>query len=316
MPENPAVDTGPDPVALPATPVEASAVTDNARGASWMMMSVLTSAVMTVAVRFAAEEVDSRVIVAWRSIGGLMICAAAMLFIRDLRSQLRFSAPWLHIWRGALIGVSTQFGFYTIVHLPLATSTVLFFTAPIVTALLSIPLQGERIGPRRGGAIVAGFVGVVVVMRPGLDGFEFAMLTGLISAALFGTALLSSRGLANKDGPFAAFVSSAVMTIVVSLPFAVPVWSLPATGYGWLALALVAITSLARNIGDIQAYRLAEAAILAPLAYLRLIFLALAGYLFFSETPDIYTVVGGAIIVASALYIAQRERLLKRRAAA
>lgn len=316
MPENPAIDPGSDPVSPSAIATETPAITDNARGASWMMMSVLTSSVMTIGVRFAAEEMNSQVIVACRSIGGLMICAVALIFIRDLRSQLRFSAPWLHIWRGALIGVSTQFGFYTIVHLPLATSTVLFFTAPIITALLSIPIQGERIGPRRGGAIVAGFIGVLIVMRPGMDGFSLAMVTALISSALFGAALLFSRGLANRDGPFSAFVSSAVMTIIVAMPFAAPVWSLPTTGVGWLALALVAISSLARNIGDIQAYRLAEAAVLAPLAYLRLIFLALAGYIFFTETPDIYTVIGGAVIIASALYIAQRERLLKRRAAA
>lgn len=316
MPENPAVDPGPDHIPPSASGAAAPPVIDNARGASWMMMSVITASIMTIAVRMASEGMDSRVIVAYRSIGGLLICAAAMIFIKRLRSRLHFGAPWLHIWRGALIGVSTHFGFYTIANLPLATSTVLFFTAPIITALLSIPLQGEKIGPRRGGAIIAGFIGVLIVMRPGVEGINFAMVSAIISSTLFGIALLSSRGLANQDGPFATFVSSAVMTVIVSLPFAAPVWSIPESGYAWLAIILVAVTSLARSIGDIQAYRLAEAAILAPLTYLRLIFLALAGYVFFAETPDIYTIIGGAVIIASALYIAQRERLMRRRTVA
>lgn len=227
---------------------------------------------------------------------------------------MRFSAPGLHIWRGALIGVSTQFGFYTMTQIPLATATVLFFTAPIFVALMSIPLQGERIGPRRGAAIAAGFLGVLIVLRPGADGFHFAMLTGLFSSVLFALALLSSRGLANRDGAFAAYISSAVMTIIVAAPVAAPVWSLPWSAAGWIALSLVTVTAMARNIGDIQAYRLADAGVLAPLTYLRLILIAIASYFIFDETPDRYALIGGAVIIAAALYIARRERLVKRRA--
>lgn len=301
----------PHHAADPAPPGER----ENRAGASWMIMSVLTASVMTLSVRWAGEELDSRVIVLLRSLGGLALALVALAAIPRLKGGLRFSAPWLHIWRGGLIGVSTNLGFWTITQIPLATATVLFFTAPIFTTILAIPLQKERVGPRRAAAIAAGFLGVLIVARPGAGALHPAILAALASSVLFALALMSSRGLANRDGPFAAYVSSAAMTILVSAPLAAPVWSLPASALGWTALGLVVVASLARNIGDLQAYRLAEAAVLAPLAYLRLIFIAAGGYLLFGETPDVWTVAGGTIIVGSALYIARRERLLKRRAA-
>lgn len=315
MPIHHPAPPGPDPLtssgpATSATP----AATDNTAGASWLLLSVLTSTVMTLAVKWTAAEIETGVIVTLRAVGGLAICLVALLVWPPLRAQLRFSAPWLHVWRGALIGVATQFGFYTMTQLPLATVTVLFFTAPIFVALMSVPLHGERIGPRRGAAIAAGFLGVLIVMRPGAEGFQFAMLTGLCSSVLFSLALLSSRGLANRDGAFAAYLSSAVMTIIVAAPVAAPVWSLPWSTAGWVGLGLVTVSAMARNIADIQAYRLADAAVLAPLTYLRLILIAIASYFVFDETPDRYALIGGAVIIAAALYIARRERLVKRRA--
>lgn len=295
---------------IPITKSQAEA--DNALGAAWMMSSVVTAAVMTIAVRWASADMASSLIVFARSIGGLALALAAFLIFPRLKGQMRFSAPWLHIWRGCLVGVSTQLGFYTISQIPLAMATVLFFSAPIFAALIAIPLHGERVGIRRGGAIAAGFLGVLIVLRPGMIPFDLAMLSAIASSFLFALALLSSRGIANRDGPFAAYVSSAVVTIVVSAPLALTHWSLPSTGWIWAALGLVVVMSLARNIADLKAYQLAEASVLAPLSYLRLILIAIAGYALFDETPDKFTIIGGVVIIAAALYIARRERLIRR----
>lgn len=307
----------PDPHAAEVhpTPERTSHATevDNARGASWMLVSVLSATMMNVAVKWGAEELHSSVLVAMRSLGGLMICLMALLFVKKLRGELSFSVPWQHVWRGALIGASTQCGFYAISHLPLALVTVIFFTAPIFTALLSIPIQGERFGVHRGSAVAAGFLGVLIVMRPELGGFDLAILLALASSVMFALVLLSARSVANHDGPFAAYLSSTVMSLIVSLPLAAPNWSWPQSGEIWWAVVLLAIVSLIRNIADIQSYRYAEAAVLAPLSYLRLIFLVAAGYVFFSETPDARTIAGGALIICAALYIARRERLVKGR---
>lgn len=285
---------------------------DNARGAAWIMLSVISAAAMTLCVRWSSAELTASVIVMQRAMGGLALALVAIALSRRLRKGVRFSKPWLHVWRGGLIGVSTQLGFWTIAEIPLATATVLFFSAPIFAAVLSVPLLGERIGVRRGAAIAAGFLGVVIVMRPGVEAISAPMIAAVASSFLFALALMSSRSLANTDGPLSAYISSVVASILVCVPVAVPQWSLPSTEFVWLALSGVVVASMLRNIGDLQAYRFAEAAILAPLAYTRLIVITVAGYVIFTETPDVYTLVGGGVIVAAALYIAQRERLLKR----
>lgn len=284
---------------------------DNRLGMGWMAFSVVTAAAMTLAVRGAAAELSSTLIVMQRAIGGLALCMIAALLIPSLQARLRFTAWRLHVWRGSLIGVSTMMGFYTITQIPLATATVLFFSAPIFATLLAIPIQGEKVGPRRIAAIAVGFGGVLIVVRPGTEAVSLAVLAALGSSFLFALALITSRRLSNADGPFAAYVSSAAMTVLVTSPFALPEWRVPETDWGWIALGMVVIFSLSRNIADLQAYRYAEAAVLAPLAYTRLILIAAGAYVFFSEVPDIWTWIGGAVIIAAALYIAHRERRLR-----
>ncbi|MEM7522658.1 MAG: DMT family transporter, partial [Pseudomonadota bacterium] len=215
-----------------------------------MLLSVLTAAAMTFAVRWASEEMSSSVIVFMRAIGGLILALLVFGLLRSRVGPMRFSAPRLHIWRGAVIGVSTQLGFYTISEVPLATATVLFFSAPIFAALLAIPLQGEWIGVRRAAAIIAGFVGVLIVLRPGAVPVTAPVLAALASSFLFALALMSARGLAEKDGPLSAYFSSAAMTLIVSAPAALPIWSAPASVFGWAALAIVVVVSMARNIAD------------------------------------------------------------------
>ena len=160
--------------------------------------------------------------------------------------------------------------------------------------------------------MLVGFIGVMIVARPGSASFDLAAVAALGSSFLFSLVLLMSRAVATADGPWAAYVSSAVMTIILSLPVTVPIWHLPVSTAGWWLLALVALTSLIRNIGDIQAYRYGEASFLAPFAYTRIVIIASAAYLLFDETPDFYTVLGGAVIISSAIYIALRERRLNR----
>lgn len=284
---------------------------DNAKGAAWALFSVVSASAMTVAVRALAEDVDSRVVVLLRAAITLAAVAPFMLLIPKFRRSLRFSRPKMHLWRGLMIGVSTQLGFYTIANLPLATSTVLFFTAPIFATLLAGPINGEKVGPRRWAAVLMGFAGALVILRPGLGGFEWAMLTALGSSLLFALSLATARGLAQADGPVSAFLSSVAITAVVSLPLALPVWSLPTGGYGWSMLATLTVAGAMRGVADIQSYRHGEASVMGVIAYLRLVLIGLAGYLIFSETPDAYTLAGGAIIIAATLYIAQREARLR-----
>lgn len=289
-------------------------VVNNLRGIGWILLSVGASSAMTVAVRGAAVSLDSRMVVLLRASLTLVALLVAILVFTRLRKQLSFTLPWLHLSRGALIAVSTHLGFFTIASIPLATSTVLFFLAPVFATILSVIFQNEKVGPRRIFAILLGFFGAVVIMRPGFETIHPAMLTALASSLLFAGALIQSRKLAEADGSFSALVSSVVVTVIVSIPLAAPVFEMPSGWIVWAAVLLMVATGATRNISDIEAYRYAEAAVLAPFTYLRLILVGAAGYLIFGEIPDRYTLIGAVIIIAATLYIAQRERRLRQKA--
>lgn len=300
---------------MPAPPAPAAAFSiDNFRGIAWMLLSVAASSAMTLAVRGASLSVDPRMVVLLRASITLIALCIGILFFARLRRQLRFSRPWLHLSRGAMIGVSTHLGFYTIATIPLATATVLFFLAPIFATVLSVLFMGEKVGPRRVVAILLGFSGALIIIHPGFGDLELAMLTALASSILFAGALTQSRDIAEADGSFSALFSSVALTVILSVPLAAPVFELPSGLVPWSWILVLVTTGAIRNLGDIEAYRHAEAAILAPFTYLRLVLIGTAAFVFFGEVPDRYTLIGAVIIIAATLYIAQRERQLRRRA--
>ncbi len=301
---------GPGANALPVPPVQER---DNKRGILWILLSVFAASVMTLTVRQLAAEFDSRLIVLFRSVLTMGLLGVLVILFSPLRRNLRFSKPWLHIARGTAIGISTHLGFYTIASIPLATATVLMFTAPVFATLISVVIHGEKIGPRRIAAIAVGFIGALIILRPGGAPLQLGMLSALASSMLFATALSMSRPIAEADGPLSAFTSSVVLTAIISVPLAAPVWAVPTDIGAWLAIGLLIIGGGLRNLADLQAYRHAEAAVLAPITYLRLVLIGTAAYFLFGESPDTPTLIGAAIIISSTLYVARREAALKHK---
>jgi len=285
---------------------------DNLRGILWMMISVLGASIMTIVVRLASADVSSIEVVFYRSALATAFVAIAIILASPLRKQLSFTRPYTHLFRGLLVTAATHFGFYTIAHIPLATATVLFFTAPIFATVLSIFIHGETIGSRRLAAIFAGFIGAIIVLRPGLTELSFGMLTALGSSLTFAMALALTRGLAQADGPLSTYFSSVVITAIATAPLLFDGLTIPTTLTTWLLLCAVALTGMLRGVADIYAYRYAEAGILAPFAYTRLVFIGIAAYIMFHEVPDWPTVLGATIIIGSTLYIARREAKLRK----
>lgn len=288
---------------------------DNLHGIFWMLASVVGASAMTVAVRELSATLDPRMIVALRACVTLIAFLVAVPFFRGLR-RLSFSRPWLHAARGALIALATMLGFYTLAHLPLATATVLFFTAPIFATLLSMAVHRERVGIRRASAVAAGFTGALIILQPGLQPLNLAMLAALGSSVMFATALTLSRGLVAADGAPAAYVSSVVVTVLISMPVAAPVWALPGTLVAGFALVVMVLGGALRGYADIEAYAAGEAAVLAPIAYLRLVLIGIAGFVLYDEVPGPATMLGAMIIVGATLYITWREHQLRRAALA
>lgn len=288
---------------------------DNMRGMGWMGVSVLGASVMTIAVRGASLEISSHMIVFYRSFVILVILAVVLAGSAKARGAMRFSQPWLHVLRGSLIGAATVMGFYTLATIPLATGTVLLFTAPIFATLINMYLHGEKVGPRRITAMALGFLGALIILRPDADGIALGMLTAIGGSLCFALALSLSRNLTRADGVISTFASSIFFTALVSLPMAISDFQVPQLGWTWVAVFIVAAASMMRNYADIMAYNLAEAALLAPLSYTRLVLIGVAAYVLYNEVPDTATYVGAAVIVGASIYMAYREAYLRRKAA-
>jgi drug/metabolite transporter (DMT)-like permease len=283
---------------------------DNLRGALWMMVSVFGATGMTVLVRELSPEMHTRMIAFLRSAVG-MAFVVPLLVRRNAAAQLRMKRPWLHVLRGALLSLALNFGFYAIWQLPVATATILFFLAPVFSTLLAPVMVGERVGPRRWSAVGVGFLGALIVLRPGLEGFSLASLAAVGSSLMFGIGLLLGKRISQDDGSDAVFFSSAVMVALLTLPIALPVWSWPTSPWIWVALVGLSAASSLRGYADIRAFAVAEASFVGPISYLRLPAVALAGWWLYQETLDWPTLLGGGIIAGSTLYIMLRERAVK-----
>tara|TARA_R110002096_G_scaffold14582_1_gene50579 strand:- start:43744 stop:44625 length:882 start_codon:yes stop_codon:yes gene_type:complete len=285
-------------------------VFENWRGMVWAFIAVLTASAMSIAVRGASFDLDTRLIVFHRFAAGVVILIIMAALSPKIRSELRFSDPKGHIIRGVLIGVSTLGGFYALANIELAAATVLFGLAPIFAVLISV-VMGQPIGIRRIMAIAAGFIGAIIIIDPRIE-LELGMLSALGSAFFFGMALAMSRGLAQRDGTFSTLFSSAVLTMIVAGIASIPVFAWPTGASLWFWMWILIIAGLARQFADIEAYKYAEAAVLAPIFYLRLIFISIGGYLLFDEIPRLNTWIGAGIVIGATLYMTYRERQLEK----
>ena len=281
---------------------------DNLKGALWVVVAALAATVMTVVVRTLAPEMDVQLIAFLRLALGLIVLAPLMARM-IARRRVRVSTiahPWLHLARGVLMGLTISLGFWSVARLELATATILFFVAPIFATVLAGPMLGESVGPRRWTAVMIGFLGAVLVLRPGFGALDPAMLAAMGSAAAFALALLIGKIATRDDRADTLLVSSTLVATVVTAPLGLAVWRWPGPDE-WLLLSVLVATSSLRTYADIRGYQLGEAGFLAPFSYLRLLTVGFAGWLFFAEIPDVMALAGGGIIIASTLYISRRD---------
>lgn len=238
----------------------------------------------------------------------IFLCLASGLASRAPRRSLWPATPAMQMIRAlCVIGSSVLFVF-GIRSMTMAQATTISFISPLLITVLSIPLLGEVVGIRRWAAVGAGMAGMLIVVRPGMTGFEPAALFGVASATFWSVALIITRKMSTTNPPTTTVLWSAgigTLVLTVLLPFNLA-WPSPAQWGLMLALGLLASTG---QYLVIHACRLAPASVLAPFTYSQLVWATLTGWVVFASVPDGWTVVGAAIIVASGLYTAHRERV-------
>lgn len=221
-------------------------------------------------------------------------------------ASLRTRRWGLHLLRAGLSSVAMFGFFYGLSFMPLVNALTLAFTAPLIVTALSRPVLGEDVGWRRWAAVIVGFSGVLIVLRPEAGLLSLASLAVLAAAAAYAGLALTARMLTNTESTYA------MATYALAGPMAISVFVLPddlpqPTTGAWILFAVAGICSVGAWVGIVGGYRRASPVKLAPFEYTALVGGAIFGYLFWGEIPDRFVVLGSAIIIGSGLYIVHRE---------
>lgn len=231
---------------------------------------------------------------------------AAIVLATGGRPALHSKALRIHVWRGLLLVAGAYSFFAGLKYLPLAEGTALIFAAPIFITALSVPLLREHVGWRRWAAVVAGFVGVLIIVRPGAAAFQPASLFVVATAVLYALFMIGSRWIDSGEGFWTMMLYLAAFPLLFSGLIVPLVWQTPQWDHLPLFLGMAVFGTLGMSLIT-QAFRQAPAAVVAPFDYTALLWASLFGWLLWNEIPGAWTYAGAAVIVAGGIYIVARE---------
>jgi len=287
----------------------------NIQGALWLVSGGFIFTSNSAMIRLLSAEIESVQTAFFRAFFSVLLLAPMILTGRV--------QPWKserihgHFWRTAMGTTSMVLGFYAVSMLPLADATALAFSQPLFSVVLAALVLREKVRWRRWTATLVGFIGVLVMVRPGSGSLQPGAAVALLNALASATSILLVRRLSDSEKPLMILTQFALFsTLLLALP-AIWFWKWP-SAWGW---ALAIGVSISATIGQyfwVQAFAVGEMSAVAPFDYLRLPFAVFVGWMIWSEMPVVWTYVGAAIVIASALYIAYRESQImrERRAAA
>lgn len=223
------------------------------------------------------------------------------------RAALWPDRPAYHALRAAFLSAATFSFFLSLTYLPIASSLAIFFVQPLIVTVLSALVLKERVGPRRWVAVAVGFLGTLIIIRPGLVALNPGSLLALAAGTLLACYFVLTRAIAGRAPAVVttfqtSLIGGAILSLVV--PF---VWHAP-TPAQWAMLVALALIATFGHLLIVKAYDHAEASLLAPLAYTEMVTSVIMGWVFFRDFPDLWTFVGVAILIACAFYISMRER--------
>lgn len=274
------------------------------RGMGFMLISAFCYAAMGAIIHALGDELHPTVLGFFRGFFGLV--TALPLVGRRPLAALSTRHLGNHAWRG-FFAVVSMYAFYWALSLSeLAKVTALHFTTPIFATLMTVILLRERIRARRVAALVSGFAGAMIIMRPGVAAFDIGAALVLLSAFLWAMGLVTTKVLARTESPVTVVLYMGIFFTLMTLPAALFFWQTPDLYQLALLLGVGALGTVS-HVCLTSAFRTADATAVLPIDFSRLIFASVMGYLFFAEVPDVWTWIGGTVIFTAGTYIAYRE---------
>jgi len=285
----------------------------NLKGALTILVAAFGFAIMVALIKLAGERLHVTQILFVRQL--VMVAIVMPKVVSHFPGCLKTARLDLQLIRVVFALVAMLCGFYAVIHMPLADAMAIGFAKSFFVTIFAIWFLDEVVGMRRWLAVIVGFVGVIVMMQPGTQGFDPISVLALISAASAGLVMVIIRQLSKTDQPVTILSYQAILVaICVAIP-ALYYWLTP-TLWEWALLFAIGVVSYGAQMLNIFAYKWGEASVLASLDYVRLLYATFFGWLLFDTLPGPYTLVGALVIIGASIYTVQRERARKQALAA
>ena len=269
-----------------------------------MVLATLLLTSMTIIVRYISDDLHPFQIAFCRNLFGLIMLTP--LLLRYGLDPLKTKRIGFMAARGVFNAVAMLTYFLALGLLPLSEVSALNFTVPLFVGILAVLFLGERLGPRRIASLAIGFSGALIILRPGLAIIDVGAFYALLSAATWAVAVIIIKHLSRTDSSVTITMYGLFFLAIFTLPPALFVWKWP-TGNQYLWLATLALAGTAGQLLFAQSLKEADATLVMPFDFTKLIWASLFGFLVFSEIPTVWTIGGGVVIFASASYLTYRE---------
>jgi drug/metabolite transporter (DMT)-like permease len=276
-------------------------------GIALMSGAVACFACLDAMAKYLGGHMDSLQVVAMRYVSAFFL---ALVFSNPLTRPglLRTARPGLQVVRGLLLLSTTTLNFLSFRFLQLDEALAIMFSTPFLVAIMAGPMLGEWVGWRRWVAIGVGFLGVLVVIRPGLGGIHWAALLSVASAFFYASYAIATRMVMRHDSSETTLFYANLVGMAVMLPVLPLVWTAPSSSFDWILLLAVGAFGSIGHFLLIMAHDRAPASVLSPFMYTQLLWATIFGYLVFANIPGPWTLVGAFIVISSGLYLLYREQ--------
>lgn len=291
----------------PTEPVARDARRERLIGIGLFCAALLCFSLLDTTAKYLSHELPTPQIVWARYMSNVLLVAAILNPVTS-PGVIRTRRLGLQAVRSLTLFASTALNFIAVRHLQLAETMSITFVTPLLVVLLAAPILGEKIGVHRLAAVLVGFAGVLVVVRPGLGGMHPAAIFSVLGCICYALYAIMTRKLAGFDRAETTLFYSGLAGVVLLTPLLPLFWKTPPSSVDWLLMASMGVYATVGHFMMIKAHQFAPAGVLSPFMYSQLLWMVVLGWTIFGDVPDHFTVIGALIVVSSGLYLLYREQ--------